>query len=290
MAELSKRLSSNKSGNFFVDSNCIDCGACQYLAPEIYREAGEFSSVCRQPEAEEEVRDALRALFACPVHSIGFTEKPSFLSEVRNSFPERIEENIFYCGFHSEKSYGAFSYLIFREDGNILVDSPRFTKPLIRNLEKMGGVRYMFLTHQDDVADHEKFHLHFQCERIIHSLDRNGMNAEIILQGSDDSKFSDDILFIPVPGHTRGSVCLLYKDRYLFSGDHLAYSDKRNHLVGFRDACWYSRKELYLSMKKLQSYSFQYVLPGHGKSYRAGTAEEMKEQMELCVRFLSEKF
>ncbi len=288
MAELSKRLASNKGGNFFVDSQCIDCGACRHLAPEIYGESGEFSSVYRQPETEEEVRNTLRALFACPVHSIGFTERPSFLSEVRNSFPERIEEDIFYCGFHSEKSYGAFSYLICREEGNILVDSPRFTKPLIRNLEKMGGVKYMFLTHQDDVADHEKFHHHFQCDRIIHESDRNGMNAEIVLQGTDESKLTDNILFIPVPGHTRGSVCLFYRDRYLFSGDHLAYSEKRKHLIGFKDACWYSRKELYTSMKKLQSYSFQYVLPGHGKAYRAGTSEEMKEQMELCLKFLSE--
>ena len=28
---------------------------------------------------------------------------------------------------------------------------------------------------------------------------------------------------IPVPGRTKGSVCYLYQEKYLFTGDHLAF-------------------------------------------------------------------
>lgn len=58
-----------------------------------------------------------------------------------------------------------------RPEGNVLVDSPRFAAPLVRRIEAMGGVALMFLTHRDDVADHEKFHQHFGCQRIVHEAD-----------------------------------------------------------------------------------------------------------------------
>lgn len=53
------------------------------------------------------------------------------------SFPDLIEgtEHLYHCGYHSEFSYGAASYLIQREGGNILVDSPRFDKSLLKNIK-----------------------------------------------------------------------------------------------------------------------------------------------------------
>jgi len=71
----------------------------------------------------------------------------------------------------SEASFGAWAYLIVRspeQGGNVLVDSPRFTTPLVKRIEKMGGVSLMFLSHRDDIADHAKFAAHFHCPRVMH--------------------------------------------------------------------------------------------------------------------------
>lgn len=97
-------------------------------------------------------------------------------------------QGVYHCGHHSEKSYGAASYFITRPEGNILIDryfrtsvvvsldlhiyyfqkyivrywrtfsvyvtylllicSPRYTKELASNIKKLGGARYMFLTHK----------------------------------------------------------------------------------------------------------------------------------------------
>ena len=38
-------------------------------------------------------------------------------------------------------------------------------------LQQLGGARYMFLTHLDDVADHMKWASALGCERIIHESD-----------------------------------------------------------------------------------------------------------------------
>ena len=35
----------------------------------------------------------------------------------------------------------------------MLVDSPRFTSPLVKRIEQMGGVSLMFLSHRDDIAE-----------------------------------------------------------------------------------------------------------------------------------------
>ncbi|KAJ0599151.1 putative ribonuclease Z/Hydroxyacylglutathione hydrolase [Helianthus annuus] len=62
-------------------------------------------------------------------------------------------QGVYHCGYHSDKSYGAASYLLVHPEGNILIDSPRYTERLASNIEKMGGARYMFLTHRyDDVV------------------------------------------------------------------------------------------------------------------------------------------
>src|SRR5690606_21333191 len=129
-------------------------------------------------------RRAAMALVACPTESIG-TRRP--LPEVRRAaaaYPERIEDEVYFCGYASRDSFGAASYLIVRPSGNVLVDSPRFARTLVRSIEALGGVRQMFLTHRDDVADHEKFHAHFGCERIIHRDDAGRMPAERRLEGS----------------------------------------------------------------------------------------------------------
>lgn len=77
------------------------------------------------------------------------------------------------------------------------------------------------------------------------------------------------MLIIPVSGHTKGHTVLLYANKFLFTGDHLSWSSRFNKLVGFRDVCWYSWSELIKSTRKLANYSFEWVLPGHGRRYHA---------------------
>src|SRR5215212_5987900 len=159
MANPAKRLPENAPGDFYVDDTCIDCDACRQIAPGTFRDHGDQSSVYRQPATEEETRLALMSLVACPTGSIGTTRKHDMRVGI-DAFPTRLEENIYFCGFTSESSFGAWSYLIERPasmGGNVLVDSPRFSGPLVKRMTALGGVRLMFLTHRDDIADHASF-------------------------------------------------------------------------------------------------------------------------------------
>ena len=288
MAKPDRRRAENVSGDFYVDNTCIDCDACRGLAPEIFHAAGDQSAVRLQPQTPEQRHAALIALVACPTASIGTEHADPDLGRVRSEFPIPVDagSEVLYCGYHSEKSFGAASWFIPREGGNILVDCPREAAPLIRRLQELGGVSRMFLTHGDAVADHAAYQHRFGFERWIHEGDHRAIrDAEHLLKGEGPFSMDEDLLVIPVPGHTRGSCCLLYRDKYLFTGDHLAFSPRRGHLYAFRDACWYSWKEQIRSMERLLEYSFEWVLPGHGRRVHL-PANEMKKNLERCIAWM----
>jgi glyoxylase-like metal-dependent hydrolase (beta-lactamase superfamily II)/ferredoxin len=288
MAKPAKRLSENVPGDFYVDDSCIDCDACRQIAPTVFRDHGDQSSVYEQPRTEEEVRRALMAVVACPTASIGTTREYDARVGVE-AFPERLDGDVYFCGFTSESSFGAWSYLVVRteeEGGNVLVDSPRFTRPLVRKIEALGGVGTIFLTHRDDVADQDKFARHFRAPRVMHADDNAARyGVERIVEGDAAQRLDRDLCVIPTPGHTRGHAVLLYKDKYLFTGDHLAWSSVRHTLTAFRTACWYSWPAQTRSMEKLLDYRFEWVLPGHGRIHH-DTAEAMRGHLEKCVGWM----
>jgi glyoxylase-like metal-dependent hydrolase (beta-lactamase superfamily II)/ferredoxin len=286
MALPALRLETNVPGDFFVDSTCIDCDACRIFAPAVFSDEGEMSAVFHQPENDDELLAAQKALISCPTASIGTVSKHDMRAAMA-ALPERVAENVYRCGYTSESSFGAIGYLIRHDDGNLLVDSPRFTDPLAKNIALLGGARRMLLTHQDDVADHEKFHDRFGCERVLHRDDVGRRTAGVELQpaGTEPIAIAPDVVMIPTPGHTRGHAVFLYRDTYLFTGDHLAWSESRGHLYAFRSACWYSWSEQIRSMERLLDYRFEWVLPGHGRPVQLN-ADEMHASLERCIAWM----
>jgi glyoxylase-like metal-dependent hydrolase (beta-lactamase superfamily II) len=288
VANSSKRLPGNAPGELFIEESCIDCGTCCWMAPEVFEARASNSVVGRQPGGDRQWHDALKALIACPTGSIG-TERKRNLSPALAAFPDPIDGPVFNCGYHARSSFGAASYFIRRDAGNVLVDSPRFARRLVNRLEQMGGIETMFLSHRDDVADHQKFADHFGCRRIIHADDVVGGTriVEIKIEGREPVALAGDLTIIPVPGHTRGSACLLFEDKFLFTGDHLAWNIETAGVRAFRNVCWYDWGTQIASMKRLRDYRFEWVLPGHGRrGYLA--AAEMAVSLENCINWMED--
>src|SRR5690606_19263394 len=109
-------------------------------------------------------------------------------------------------------------------------------------IESLGGVRWMFLTHRDDVSDHARIARRFGCTRILHARDvtSDTREVEMKLEGDEPIRLDDDLLVIPVPGHTPGSAALLFRQLALFSGDHLFASEQGDELYAYRSVCWWS--------------------------------------------------
>jgi glyoxylase-like metal-dependent hydrolase (beta-lactamase superfamily II)/ferredoxin len=285
MADRNKRLDSNVPGNFFVDATCINCDTCRQLAPLSFEEIGDYSAVSRQPGDDRQIHQAYQALLACPVGSIGVehNDKPR-LQRAMASFPLHLEDGVSYCGFNSEKSFGANSFFIEHPDGNWMVDSPRYIKHLVEVFERRGGIAHIFLTHKDDVADADKYAAYFGAERIIHKADADAVPAaERVIDGEETVLAGAEFRIVPVPGHTAGSMALLYRERFLFTGDHLWWDPHTKSLESPTRLIW-KRWTLVDSIRKLLDYRFEWVLAGHGDRVHLSPTDMQRHLRALVER------
>lgn len=274
------RNPSSAEGDWYIDDRCINCAASREVAPGLIVERGGKSVFARQPATEDDTQAAWRAALLCPTASIG---KEGRREQPPGLFPQELERGIYRCGYNARSSFGAHSYFIQRKEGNVLIDSPRYVARLVEALEDMGGLSDVLLSHRDDVADADKYADKFGARVWIHEDDRSAAPyATDLLKGTETTDIGEDLIAIPVPGHTRGSVVYLWRDTYLFSGDTLAWSRETEDLIAFREACWYSWSELKRSLGRLTAYRFERILPGHGHSVNLPAAE-MSARLQALV-------
>jgi glyoxylase-like metal-dependent hydrolase (beta-lactamase superfamily II)/ferredoxin len=276
MARIDLRNRGNAAGEWFVDTRCIDCGTCREIAPGLFDEAAGRSVVGRQP-VDGEALDAWLAAQACPTSSIGTISR---LPRPGRLYPREVApgSGVFDLGYCSEDSFGASAWLVVRPAGNVLVDSPRFTEALAGPIGELGGISHVALTHRDDVADARRWAERFGARTWIHTDDLAAAPwASDLLTG--EQELQPGFLAIPVPGHTKGSVAFLLDDRWLFSGDSLAWSHERDDLTAFRGACWYSWTVQTASLADLaERHRFAAVLPGHGARH-VGDPDDLHERL-----------
>src|SRR5580658_9884421 len=112
MARASARASENVAGDIFVDDSCIDCETCRIVAPAVFARSERLgqSIVARQPAPPGEALRARVATVSCPTSSIGSESKVD-LHDAVAALPDPIEGEVYYCGYASESSFGAASYL-----------------------------------------------------------------------------------------------------------------------------------------------------------------------------------
>jgi len=282
VADRSRRLTANAPGDLFVDDRCIACDTCRQLAPATFGGGeDEPSFVSRQPADPAARRRALLALVSCPVAAIG-SESKAGMAEAAAALPVEQAPGVLRCGYAAESSFGAAAWLLLRPEGNVMVDSPRFAGPLVKRIRALGGIRTLFLTHRDDVADHARWREAFGCERILHARDvtRGTREVERKLEGDGPIALAPDLVAVPVPGHTPGSTLLLHRE-FLFTGDHL-WGEADGRLHASRSVCWYDWGLQTRSMARVADLEFGWVLPGHGRPWQASSpASARRAVLEL---------
>src|SRR5271154_1932458 len=199
-----ERHQDNAPGDWFVDRDCIDCGASRTVAPGLIHESGGQCVFQHQPETPAETMQAWRARMLCPTASI---RTESAQHPPPGVFPEQLTDGVYRLGFNSRSSWGAHSFLMRRAQGNVMVDAPRWATQLVATIEAWGGLSDILLTHRDDVADAERYAAHFGAEVWIHGAARRAAPyPPRHFQGRDPVLVAPALLAIPVPGHTEGSV------------------------------------------------------------------------------------
>ena len=281
-----KRHPDNAPGNWDIDTRCTNCTASRTVAPGLIVERDGKSVFTRQPKTPDELRMAWRARLLCPTASVR-TETHANVPD--GVFPEAMTENVYRLGYNAAHAFGAHSFLIRRPSGNAMVDAPRWTRAVSTQLEAWGGLAEILLTHRDDVADAERYANAFGARVWIHEADRSAARfATNILKGREPFAIGPDLIAVPVPGHTKGSVAYLYESRCLFTGDSLAWNFEDGDLIAWREYCWYSWPELTKSLTRLLDYPFEWVLAGHGGSKGLTRADMHARLMRLVEKMKNE--
>ncbi len=281
MARIDLRNDRNASGDWFVDTRCIDCGTCRDIAPALFGAVADGSVVVRQP-GPGDAEDAWLAAQACPTSSIGTASRQPRPGRL---YPREIEPGsaVFDCGYCAEDSFGASAWFVARPHGNLMIDSPRYTEALAGPIAAAGGIGQILLTHRDDVADARRWGERFGARIWIHADDGSAAPfATDHIHGTEDVEVQPGVRAIPTPGHTKGSTVFLVDDRFLFTGDSLAWSHERQDLTAFRDACWWSWPAQADSLERLATHRFEWVLPGHGARAH-DSAAVLRDRLLLLV-------
>ncbi len=276
------RHPSNVAGDWYVDTECINCKAAQTVAPGLIIERDGQSVFDHQPVTDAERVLAWRARLLCPTASVHAEHAAPPQGAV---FPEAMTERVWRLGYNARNSWGAHSFFIQRDAGNAMVDAPRWTEHVVQAIEQRGGLALILLTHRDDVADAERYAKHFGARVFIHEDDRSAAPyATNLLRGREPTALGDDLLAIPVPGHTKGSVAFLFEERCLFAGDSLSWDFTTDDLRASKHVCWYSWPEQTASLHALAAYRFEWIFAGHGGSFHLP-----RDEMRIRLIALTER-
>jgi glyoxylase-like metal-dependent hydrolase (beta-lactamase superfamily II)/ferredoxin len=280
MARLDRLHQLNVAGEWFADTRCIDCDVSRQWAPGlIAADDGGLSYVTRQPSGPDEEAAMWRAAAACPTQSIGNRSRQRGPSP---AFPFELTPGVLAMGYNDRSSFGAHSYLMVREQGNLLVDSPRYVRPLAERVDELGGIAHVLLSHRDDVADADRWAERYNARVWIHAADAAAAPfATDVVDGVAAVDVAEGVTLVPAAGHTRGSVVFHVEDRWLFTGDTLHWNRRRRQLDVFPRQTWYSWDHLADAMDVVARLRVEWVFPGHGAWHELGADAYAAQMADL---------
>jgi glyoxylase-like metal-dependent hydrolase (beta-lactamase superfamily II) len=181
---------------------------------------------------------------------------------------------------------GGTSYLIVRNEGNILIDCPAFEQinqdfgddfweNLGGNLFKHGSVRSLFITHRGAIGKAAEIQQALNCEIIIQEQEAYLLPGLTVTTFGQELILDDTTQIIWTPGHSPGSSCLYYREfgGVLFSGRHLI-PNMQGEPVPFRTAKTFHWSRQIKSAKSLRdrfsSETLQYICPGANIGFLRG--------------------
>lgn len=167
----------------------------------------------------------------------------------------KLKKNVWQFTF---KNFGSHVYLIKLKKDFILIDtsSAQNKKKLISYLKKLK-------LNQKDITKIILTHCHWDHTGGINLFP----NAKFYGNKKDFGKNLinpkktkiKEFTIIKTPGHSKGSICILYKD-ILFSGDTLFHRGT----LGITSIPGGNKKELEKSIKKIKKIDYKILAPGHG--------------------------
>ena len=199
-------------------------------------------------------------------------------------FPWELTDGVHLCGYNSEHSFGAHSYLVVRPEGNLLVDSPRFTRRLWEPIDALGDIDHVLLRTRGDVVDADRWADRYGARVWIHELEHSAAPyATELTVGTEPQEIRPGLVVVPVPGHTRGSVITTWRVGTSSPGDTLHWDHRATDSTSSRSNLGPPWEALTTSVKVMADLEVGWVLPGHGKWHGLDPGDYRRQMVELAA-------
>lgn len=170
-------------------------------------------------------------------------------------------------------------YAIELPDSLLLFEIPTYTSETKDFLTQFNKPIKALLSHgSTGIADGSKWQSELDVEVYLHEADKNyewlKMKPDVLFDKVPN--FGKGLKVIHTPGHSAGSVCLLYEpEGILFSGDTLCADKKGKILEGSHND---DPKQWTQSCRDLLKYEFKHILPFHYEMVM-GTGKESLQNL-----------
>ena len=107
------------------------------------------------------------------------------------SLPEPVKgaSGVFYCGYNSEDSFGGSAWLVTRDAGNVMVDSPRFDPKLAKRIKVRVSVHSQLPMLQAQLQAHHKLQVYATCMP-SKSVSIHRLRMQIVLTSAVSSRLA----------------------------------------------------------------------------------------------------
>lgn len=102
----------------------------------------------------------------------------------------------------------------------------------------------------------------------------------------DNQMFTSDLQVIHLEGHTKGNICLLFKEEVLLPGDSVMGKNALNSEIAPNELnppmpnASLDQEKAVRNLEKLLNYSFKVILPSHGEPVKENAKEKLKKLIE----------
>lgn len=168
-------------------------------------------------------------------------------------------------------------YVIELPDTLLLFEIPEFTPEIKKFLTKFDKPIKALLSHgSTGIADGSKWQSELGVKVYLHETDRDyswlRMQPDVLFNTVPN--FGEGVTVIHTPGHSAGSVCLLYEpNQVLFTGDTLCGNTQGEIFEGSHND---DRQVWIQSCTDLLQYDFKHILPFHHQMIQDSAKEALQ--------------
>jgi len=192
--------------------------------------------------------------------------------------------------FHIEQKAKPACFLIVdHKAGGILVNTPDFSEPLLKELTKQSDIDYLFFPSKFGCHDLQEWKTATGAESIAHELEADAITPDIDLKVNHKTKLTRTMDFVPMGGRTKGSCALFLKNLpgILFLGPTLSVGENQwpALIENDDDESFESRMFGVLGLKDLKyDYVFTDDFDPDASKFGPGASEQVSQNIDLYFK------